>query len=276
MTMPFGAHDTNEGSDNGAQGLQLLQQELTRLANLEESGASEITALQGSLLEADDIAIEYTPMSYQLQFIAASAHDHLSTLGRLLTAPDGGLPAMAGYTLIRSGLEASAYGIWLLNGGTMNKRVIRALRLIQHNRRDVESLAVRLGTTDEAKNDRVRARLLEIKDRRGGLKQLSLDEFPSTTAIIEEADRQVAEASFSGIQVWKACSGMAHANQGAAVNMLERRQISAGDGVGATYFTTSSFLVVARMFQVAMNFYESFLSMASRHASTSPSGRNLA
>jgi len=205
----------------------------------------------------DDLSTPYAPLSFNAMSLDATATDHVGTLQNFIAATSGGIPTMAGYTLIRTSIEASSIALWLMGGGTKDKRIMNTLRLILDNRVDNEKFSKRMGKTDLQKNERVRRRLNAVKDARPSLRKSTIQPMPTATSIIEGAQKHVKKrAEYTGIQTWIACSGIAHANYGTSLMLLERKQVGLGAPSSGTFHMTSSVSVLSLMFEVAIDFIE--------------------
>jgi hypothetical protein len=270
----MGDYDQPEGEYAEREGMAHLQRQFARLDALSAQGLKVDRVNDGSMLDRDDAATPYSPLTHLVGYMIGVAEDHLETVKTFVTVTEGGVPLMALYTLIRSAVESSSYGLWLLAPQDRNERVLRTLRMTWSNRKDVESLAIRRGTSDSDQLEHVRLRLTQIKDEIPELRNTPLNKIPTMTDIIDEADMhpRLIEGAYPGIVVWKACSGIAHGNQAAGINMLERRQMDPGDGTGAHYWMTTSVAVLALMFEVGVNYLESLSTELKTHNSRSDGG----
>lgn len=261
----IGANDRVSPDETERIGMLFLQQLMTDLGPLRERSHS-IRAVSGGLLAREDAATPYERVSNQLEYLIAVSFDSLEMLSLFLQSH--GLPMVGGYPLIRSSIEASAHALWVLGGGTMDKRIYHSLRLTWDNRRNADFLAKRLGNYDESRTARTRARLNEIKDMRSGNRQRSLDRaFPGITDVLTDVQRRFAgEASLRPLDAWSACSGMAHGNKAVAIGMLELRQTGPSDGVGAEHLATSSFALTAMLFQTATELLTHLVNKYEKHA----------
>ena len=247
---------TREWSDSPAaeaRGRELLDIQWTRLTALDEMPGG-LEALPGGQLAADDAATgTYNPISHQLMFAVSSAIDHLRTLRTVVEAPNGGVPALAGYTLVRSALESACLGIWLVSGNTRDKRVFRSLHLSATNLSDMKRLVI----TDPTSVEKDLRRLEEIKATRRANIQNRLDRpFPKTNDIVRQAARKCEHGTNHALTVWQACSSIAHANNVVSVNMLERTRREGGTPQNAQYDLTSSVLTLARFLEIALDYVE--------------------
>ena len=110
--------DIKESPALEREGWTILQGEFVRVAGLVgDTSPWDWTVDPGSRMADDNKSLSYDPISDQVAHMVAVAVDHLTSLQVMLQAPKGGLPTMAGYTLIRSAIEASSYGLWLLTPG---------------------------------------------------------------------------------------------------------------------------------------------------------------
>lgn len=174
-------------------------------------------------------------------------------LAQYVLATDGSVPAMGGYTLIRTSIESSSLAIWLLAGGTTDKRVLSSLTLARQNAWDLESFAKKGGVSSDTYLKSVQALLERDKNARGTLRQRSIQRLPKWSLIVETSSVLVPRhPGATAIQVWKACSAVAHSNMALTHGLLERR---AGTGPhGQPGFRFSSKLSTFAIFtQVALN-----------------------
>jgi len=247
-----------EGPDLESAGFEHLKRQFARLNDLQKRHNLEHVEIEMlSKMADDDRNTSYAPLSFNALSLDATATDHLGTLQKFIVTTRGGIPPLAGYTLIRTAIEASSIALWLMGGGTKDKRILNTLRLVLDNRIDNENFAARMGTTDPAKNKHVRTRLEEIRDARPSLRKSAIKPMPSATSIIESSQGYVKKRSqYTGIQTWIACSGVAHANYGTNLILLERKQVGHGSPTGGTFHMTSSVSVLSSMFEVAVDFLE--------------------
>jgi hypothetical protein len=270
--MPTPHFTSQEGPALQAEGARVLGEQLARFATLEQrmqNGATRV--MPGSESYYDDLAAEYDPPSMQAEGLIAVAVDHLVTVRVLVSGSEenpGMLPAMAGYTLMRSVVEASAIGLWLRMGGTRNKRVLASLRHSAKNRRDAEPAAKSLGVQNPAGMKRMTQRLEEIRDRRPQIRGRDLDTFPTISDTLRTIERLVPKGQFTPLGGWQAMSGLAHANRTAMLMLLEREQITAGDDVGKGVRMTSSLWVFAHLVKLGLDCLETLVDLVTRQATT--------
>ena len=227
--------------------------EIERLMTLvdDRTDYNSVTVEPGSLFAIDARIEDYDPPADQVSFLIGVATDHLETFGRLLRA-DGGLPPLAGYTLLRAAIEAAATAIWLRMPGTSNARIGRSLWMIVNAREDVEGLAARLGLTNQAGYDRMRTRVDGIIESRRGLNPGVLTRHHTKTSIIAEAQRRVRRRLFSCLEAWQACSGITHSNRTTALMFLEHQHLGVSSNNRTTYWMTASAYVTSEVMNLAV------------------------
>jgi hypothetical protein len=250
-----------DGSLEEAEGAELLQRYFARI-DAANARCEAFAIRSGSVLDGDDRATAYDPISYQAQFLLMSAFDHLRTFRK--TVEDHGMPMVAGYPLVRAALESSAQVVWLTTGGTRAKRVFRAL----HSVWDAAS------TNDEALRHMIPGRpsiLGGLRKRLDALLaaakagQRSLDRtHPSMTDVVIEAGRHVQSRRFRPIDVWRLCSSMSQGNRTVALTLLERREDGPRTEIGGTYLMTSSYRVMAAFIGVVSDLIDAALDARDR------------
>jgi hypothetical protein len=249
--------DAREGDFLEEFGRDLLAAQFDRLVTLiprEDWVAPAV--IPDSRLDFDSRATGYDPIRDQIVFSATVAADHLFTLREAIAGASGRLPAMAPFTLMRASVENSARGISLLSGGTRSKRVLTALQSTWTNRHHVEPLAIALGLQNPQGLAQMEKRLIEIRDNRKGIPSgASLETRTKITSIIAKADRMVTTGQLSGLDVWRAGSGIAHGNQTMVLMMLERSWNEAEKG----YRFTAPISVVGWMLETCVSYLDFLL-----------------
>lgn len=257
MTPPL-YEDTTPGEVEGAGILQL------HFARLDQANSrcEAFAVLPGSLLDRDDTATAYDPISYQVRFLFGALFDHIGTLRR--TLDDHGLPMVAAYPLIRAGLESGAQILWLTTGGQRSKRVFRALHRVWDMASMSDEALQHLIPGRESYLPGLRVRLDQLlAEARAG--QRSLDRtYPSMTNIVVDAGRFVRSRTFTPIDVWRLCSSMAHANRSVALSILEAREDGPRTPIGGTYLMTSSYRTIAAFVGVVVEVVDAALDARDR------------
>lgn len=251
-------------------GTRILATDIVRMEQLRARTAQSLLRPQpGSVLAFDDEATDYDPLSHHSHTLIAVAVDHMETLRELLpkNGGQGILPTLAGYTLLRPALEAAAWGLWLQTGGTVNKRVLRSLRLTWDHRANADRFTGAAGVANDAGRDHMASRLADLRDRRKVNRGKALDTIPTTSTVFAEIDRRFAQTQFTGLISWQIMSGIAHANRSAMSVLLEQRLVEADGDVG-TYSMTSSLLVFATMVHLTLDYVDALIDLHVQRATT--------
>jgi len=156
--------------------------------------------------------------SDEINYLLSSAFDHLNVVRDFVERLN--IPSFASYTLIRSAIESSAYGLWLLEPKSTDKRVMRLLDLQWDRRVLVDTHTKAVGTHTPENTAWMKAMLTYIKDQRPGLVADRVKRPPTTTHIFLETDELVVTEGMNGLGVWRSCSGVTHGNQQFASGLM--------------------------------------------------------
>lgn len=211
-------------------GRQTLRECFRVLENIDSELAAWKTMAPSSRMAEDNAASSlHRQMSYELHYLLSSALDHLNLVHKLWD--DGEMPPFAPFTLIRSAVESSAYGIWMQSPGSLDERLIRLLQLQWDQRQNVDSYTVNTGAHSPAITAWLEAVLNDTKDRRPVLRARSVKKLPTITKIISETDTIVGrKAGLDGMAAWRIGSGITHGNQNFALGLMDRKRITLDDG----------------------------------------------
>lgn len=233
MTFSF---DTTESAAEEQAGMLLIEEASKRIQailDLPDWADPE----PGSPLAAVDKLTPIQPMSYHLKNSNMVAVDNLrATVKYIEKAND--VPMMALYSMIRSAVESTSYGLWLLSATRADRRAFYCLRLSYENNEAKASLARAFNPQDKG-GAKTRKKLLELQQDLRRYKHRDLSGRVTTTDVVVNADKVVGKRrAFTGIQVWKSCSGLAHGNGALLPVLLERKVVSKTDQ-GGEYRLTS-------------------------------------
>lgn len=120
--------------------------------------------------------------------------------------------------------------------------------------------------------NKVRRRLIELQQNLRRYKDHDLAGRVTTTDVVSNADRAVGKRQgFSGLQVWKSCSGLAHGNSAVLPMILERKFTGERNERGATFRLTSRLTFLGGFLLAAV---ENLEALRSRYAAEcqSPAG----
>ena len=268
---PFGAYDRGESADQEQSGRRMFPLLFGRLDRL--NAAIPVHLASGSRMDTDNHLSNPYALSNHLDQLLAVATDHLGAT-RLFLEGVGGVPAFALYSVLRSAIEASCAGLWLLLHSKQKTRTERLLSFTWANRQDAEGFARRFGKGAPTKLESVRASLNEVKGRQKSLQQFDFEakRLTSTTDMMIEVQKKLkTEPTLTALVAWSLCSGVAHANSYTIIATHERRQIDEGDELGARYELTSSMSTLAMVFESALFYTETLV--AEYQAAAKPPGR---
>jgi hypothetical protein len=218
--------------------------------------------LQGSRFEVDDALKPTNPPSEQVINLLRSAHDHLRALADAVSG--SGLRPLAGFTLIRSAIEASALAAWLMLPNTIDARLRNSIRLSVENRKDTETYTKRFGADDRVSKWFV-AEMEATKAQRPGTKNMDLAKnFATLTSIIAGTDKRQKFTGLTGLDAWRACSGIAHSNAQFADGSLTK--VQSPDSIDVKVRLTTLMM----MLQPAEQYFEFSLELAERYLAPTP------
>jgi hypothetical protein len=262
MTNPPFRMDTRESVDERKVGEFVLREAKKRATPLIEKWESYPRPEAGSWLSQVDALTPYKPFSYQLRDFMTVSLDSIRMLIKYVDATNE-IPMLAHYALIRSAVEATSYGIWMLNAGTKQKQAWLSLRLSYENNEDIEGMEKVFATAELAPPNRndVRERLVTLQQQLSDYRNHDISKTPTTTDVVAQADRFMngKRMVMTGLQTWKACSGTAHANGDVISALLERVPTGHEDALGLTFRLTSRVTLTAGFLMVAVENAEELL-----------------
>jgi hypothetical protein len=220
--------DTRETPEQELAAAQYLGKLHARSTALAAKWADPPRPRDGSVLIGVDAFNPYEPISQQIHnFVTVGIDNVRSTLAYINKTRE--IPMMALYAMIRSAIEASSFGLWLSHAGTKHKQAWLGLRLSYGNNEDLGSLESVWAASAEEEFpalDVVRKKLIAYQQAIPNYRTHDITGSPKITQIVQEADKAVrSRFYFTGIQAWKACSAMAHANFPVQRVVLEHQQI---------------------------------------------------
>jgi len=255
--------DTRETAQEEQAGKFFLAQAKTRTDDfLAKWEAGEIEVFPTSAIAKVDLLLPYHPLSYQIRNFISVGLDNVRAAHRYIEKTNE-LPMTALYSMIRSTVEATSYGLWILKAGKKDKQAFLSLRLTFENNEDLEGLVKVLRPSEWKQRDKVQKRLLELQRGINTYKNHDLTQHATTTDVVREADKVLERRRtfFNGLQTWKACSGIAHANSAVLNSVLERQPTGESDAIGQTFILTSRITFVAGFLLAAVENLEALLDM---------------
>lgn len=228
--------DTTESADEELAGSLLIKEATKRIQAIINMPEWADPAPGSPMAEADEFT-PIQPVSYHLRSSSMVAVDNLRATVRYIEETND-VPMMALYSMIRSAVESTSYGLWLLSATRPDKRAFYCLRLSYAYNEDMVSLARAFNPQDKS-GAKTRSKLLELHQNLRRYKLRDLSGRVTTTDVVVNADKVVGKRRhFTGIQVWKSCSGLAHGNSAVMPVLLERKVVSKTDKGGEHQLTS--------------------------------------
>ncbi|WP_028279806.1 hypothetical protein [Arthrobacter sp. H5] len=203
----YSQRDTREAPEQARFGEHLLLTEVAkRLGGVKKQVESLSTPPENSVLGRIDILTTPFNTSEMVQMYLAVAIDNLWTLHRYVRKVKE-IPMVAAYSLIRSAVESTSYGIWILNGHGNDVRAQRSLRVTLNDFQQHATLQKVFGSYEFDVPD-LEQMIRDANTRLRGLQAEAIDDRLQSTAIVNAVDGFVVKRRFfSGLQVWRATSG---------------------------------------------------------------------
>lgn len=214
--------DTRETSFEAKIGEDLLLVEVARRLGAMKRRLADISSPHpySVLGRIDQLTTPFKVSELVHMYLAVSV-DNMWMLHRYVRKTSE-IPMVAAYSLIRSVVEATSYGIWILRG---DGNAIKAQRLLRIHLSDFQQHAKlqRLFGSTEINVADIEERIRALNSKLKGLKTEAIDDEIQTTAIVIAADREVNHRYFfNGVKVWRSTSGLSHASSPAISLLLER------------------------------------------------------
>lgn len=210
----------------------------------------------GSDLAGDDLLTHPFDLSQSVALSLGSARDHLQAL-RTMTEGAQALHMVAPYTLIRAGLENSAYALWLLKPDDRALRVRRRLVMAVRDA-DEECAAFEL-LGDPAVAERVKAkrrrRIEGLVEAAGIAHGDVFGKAPGFGSIVRQAG-PVPRSSIADLEgVWKLCSGYSHGQSWSLLStaVMDQHPGQDPDALVHEYEVTASVPVVVTAVKAAVD-----------------------
>ncbi|MGW8484525.1 hypothetical protein ACWGJP_15450 [Microbacterium sp. NPDC055903] len=206
--------------------------------------------MPGSMLATEDALTSREPLSTLVRgmrnraldgldmFMDATVHEERELMWARPIAP---------YALLRMSVEALGVGRWLVLHSHKNERVMRALRLSLDHAQDAHEFASLMAEPSDReallkRHRDVVARLHQLKDSVGALRQRSLTGLPSYTDIQRAVSPPVPPGASHEVNspffVWKLCSGILHGNSSVMRAVSDIEQLSEWEGGMAEFRMT--------------------------------------
>jgi len=244
--------DTRDGPalDNWAQ--QHLDQSKAALIRVTQK-SKRLTPPPAStwLGRVDRKTIPFTT-SEQVRVFAQVAVDNLRQVDSIL---DSKLPIYSLYSMIRSAIEAASLGLWILEAKTEDVASSRTLRIYRQNIQADRTLWKTVVGQHSGDHGALSEAAREAHLRLRGVDQKAFLLAVQSTSVIQVIDAKHPSHStgldvFRGLEVWRLCSAVTHANQVSLLNIMETHPEGA---LGETVTRTSRLSFVAAAYSTALH-----------------------
>lgn len=216
--------DTREGPAFERWGeTQIVAARPILLRVLQRSGALPAPPAD-SWLGRVDAKSEPFQTSEQVRVFAQVAADNLREVNLTLRSR---VPMFALYSLVRSAMEASSLGLWILDARSEDLAASRTLRVYRQNIASDRTLWRTVVGRDSGDHEQLATKAETVHRALRGIDHSNFYDAVQSTAVIQSVDRNhPCESSgldvFGGLEVWRLCSAVSHANQVSLLNILER------------------------------------------------------
>lgn len=233
--------------------------------------ASEWKLHETSRLAQDNAASSvYRRMSEELHFQINSARDHLRHVHAGVRVAEHVSP-FAPFTLIRSAIESAAYGLWLQKPGTLNARIARLLQLQWDQRVSVDRYTSAVGIDNGPNTAKLAQWLAETRHARPGIQRDFREAMPTTTDVLIETDKLFKpRLSQSGLNAWRACSGVTHGNVHFASAVMTESAIADAAPGEPTRLQSASMPGLGLMLDPAVSYFQLLIETARTHSEPRP------
>lgn len=249
-----------ESEELRSAGVALLEECLVRIDNLRPR-LEAIRVDPTSSLAEDDRWTTCDPISWQAIHSASAGLDHLGMLRRY--TEQIGAPSMPGYTLIRTSIEASSLGIWLLSRDSKNSRAISSMRLAWLHVHDLDALKAAVDPSESTLDEDVR-KIEACRAARSSLANRSLNRFPKWSDIVSLSEAHSRRTHALGVlQAWRIASAFTHSSKLAQQSFLQHQAIPQIDG-SISYTWSTRLSTLGKFVEVATNHSESLLEWIER------------
>lgn len=165
------------------------------------------------------------PASENVRLLATVAADNLREVDKTLR---NRLPIYSLYSLIRSAIESSSIALWQLEAKSEDLAASRTLRIHRQNVASDRTLWDTVVRNTNSYYDELEEAVKAKHDALKGVNNADFYKAVQSTSVIRNVDTIYPHKSrnldvFSGVEVWRLCSGVAHANQFSISKILERR-----------------------------------------------------
>jgi len=246
--------DTREGAALEQAAQTMLEGARPALLRIIQQSQRLPNPVQNSWLGRVDGRTRPFEASQMARTFALVAADNLRQVDRVLRKT---LPPFALYSMIRSAIEASSLGLWILDASDEQVAASRTLRIYRQNIVSDRTMWETFTMRDSDSHDDLHETAEAMHRALRGVSQGQFERAVKSSAIIGVVDRKHSGAedqppfsAFSGLEAWRICSSIVHANPVSMLHLLERHP----DGnIGESATRTSRLSFVASFYVTACN-----------------------
>lgn len=175
---------------------------------------------------------------------ALVAADNLRMVERVLRKE---LPPFALYSMLRSAVEAASLGLWILDARSEQLAASRCLRIYRQNINSDRTMWMDFVGHADASHDEMATAVQGLHEALRGVDGSHFEKTVKTSHVLARVDalRPKKEGSLteslSGLEVWRMCSSIVHANPVSMMHLLERHP-DGGVGESTTRMSRLSFI----------------------------------
>lgn len=194
-----------------------------------------------SALAGDALATAHDPLDMQICSLLSVAVDHLSSL-KFQVVDANMVPAFAGFSLIRSAVEAAGIGLWMLGPSSRDERVLRTVQTSYESVHDAHVIRCEVEGKPYVRpteEDALIAELRTVLDDRPQLIGRSLSPPPIAKRLQRAQAYTHTHDSLSLLTLWRIASGITHGRREVIASMIPGEAISRGEGITEVAMSTS-------------------------------------
>ena len=241
--------DTREGAVLEAAAKTMLENRRPSLLRIVQQARRLDSPVADSWLGRVDRRTDPFEPSQVARTFAMVAADNLRQVDRILRTS---LPTFALYSLIRSAIEASSFGLWILDASDEQLAASRTLRIYRQNIASDRTMWGSLVAGSEPPHDRLHDSAEQRHRKLRGIDHVQFEKAVRSSAVIDIIDRsrlnRADQPAISALVAWRVCSSIVHANPVSMMHLLERHP----DGnIGESATRTSRLSFVASFYVVA-------------------------
>ncbi|MGO4488267.1 hypothetical protein [Microbacterium sp. 2RAF4] len=198
-----------------------------------------------------DTRTEPFETSQQVRVFAQVAAENLQEVNNALKKR---LPLYSLYSMIRAAMESASLGLWILDSKNDQIAASRTLRIYRQNIESDRTLWKTVVGRNSGQHDKLSEKAEEAHRKLKGINPADFEKAVKSTDVIAAVDRlhpaQTTEFDvFTGLEVWRICSAVTHANQVSLINIMERHPEGA---LGESVTRTSRLSFVASFYSTAL------------------------